>query len=142
MSRQVTEEVFCPLRIVQAFTLVAALPQLHSIIDKLRQYRQQKTEQVVDVLSSYEQPPSFHNILLSFSNRQCKDPRDKIFSVLGLAPARMFDAYTPNYQQPLMDCFTDVFRRMLEYDTDASRVLLGRGFGPYNKWISQVNYYY
>lgn len=106
-----------------------------AIIDKLRQYRQQTTEQVVDVLSSNEQPPSFHNILLSFSNRQCKDPRDKIFSVLGLAPARMFDAYTPNYQQPLTDCLTDVYRRMLEYDNDTSRVLLGRGFGPYNKGL-------
>ena len=33
-----------------------------AIIDKLRRYRQQTIEQVVDVLSSNEQPPSFHEV--------------------------------------------------------------------------------
>jgi hypothetical protein len=103
------------------------------MIDKLRRSRHQSTAASIGALASHEERVSFRSILLHFSNRQCKDPRDKVFSILGLAHGHMFDAYTPNYKQTLADCFTDIYRRLLEYDIDVSQVLLGRGFGPYNR---------
>lgn len=43
------------------------------------------------------------------SYRQCFDPHDKIYGMLGMAPPAFFKATTPNYQQPYADTYRDAF---------------------------------
>jgi hypothetical protein len=113
-------------------------------VNRLRRHHHRKITPSFEGSSSDKYALSFHEILLSLSSRQCKDPRDKVFSVLGLAPPQMFANYTPDYGQSLADCFTGVFRRMLQYDTDIPHVLLGHGFGPGNNsmpsWARDLSY--
>jgi hypothetical protein len=67
---------------------------------------------------------------VSFSRRQCKDSRDRIFSLLAIAPLPLFDGYRPDYAATAAECYMDVFNRIIERDRNGFRVLLGDGFGP------------
>jgi len=92
--------------------------------------------------STIEGVMPFKETLLSFSKRQCHDPRDKVFSILALAPPRMFENYKPDYTAPLAETWTDVYRLMIDHTADVSGTLQGNGFGPNNdgrpSWVRDL----
>ncbi|TGO86407.1 hypothetical protein BPOR_0306g00050 [Botrytis porri] len=55
----------------------------------------------------------FFEIVLTFSNRVCMEPRDRIFSVLAMAQSSIMKSYRPNYSARLIDVYTEVFKLML-----------------------------
>jgi hypothetical protein len=73
-------------------------------------------------------PPTFPEILVSFASRECKDPRDKIYSLLGLAQHSMLENYRPQYQDTVATCYTEIFQRILDADGKDYRPLIGHGF--------------
>jgi hypothetical protein len=74
--------------------------------------------------------PPLYQVALSFAARNCKDPRDKVFSILGLANRSIFSDFRPDYSASVEDCYTDFFTRMIQWSGCDHRVLLGTGFGP------------
>lgn len=46
-------------------------------------------------------------------DRQCSDPRDKIYGLLGLAPPALAKMITPNYLAPVADVYRDVVIALL-----------------------------
>jgi hypothetical protein len=84
-----------------------------------------------EVTSRYAhlRPSPFHETLLSFAWRSCKDSRDRTFSLLGIAPTSMFEGYEPSYQLTEDQCYKKLFRFIIDRDRHGNRVLLGAGFG-------------
>lgn len=74
--------------------------------------------------------PPLYQVALSFAARNCKDPRDKVFSILGLANRSIFSDFRPDYSASVEDCYADFFARMIQWSGCDHRVLLGTGFGP------------
>lgn len=72
-------------------------------------------------------PPNFHEIVLSFASRECKDPRDKIFSLLGMLPTTIFDGYKPNYSGTTAESYTEFCKRTIEASSNHYQILLGAG---------------
>lgn len=87
---------------------------------------------VADIIKSKmaHQLPALYQVILSFAARQCKEPRDKVFSILGLAKGSALGDFKPDYTASIADCYTDFFTRMIEWSGGDHRVLLGSGFGP------------
>jgi len=87
----------------------------------------QELEQTGDKIST----KAFHEIVQTFSARECKDPRDKVYSLLAMAKGEAFDTYRPNYRATIVECYTDMFVRMLMETGNDYRCLMGLAFGPH-----------
>lgn len=87
---------------------------------------------VADIMKSKSahQLPALYQVVLSFAARQCKDPRDKVFSILGLAKGSVFSDFKPDYAVAVARCYTDFFARVIQWSGGDYRVLLGSAFGP------------
>jgi len=87
---------------------------------------------IADLIKSKaaHQLPALFQVALSFAARNCRDPRDKVFSILGLAKGSVFGDFRPDYAAAVSDCYTDFFTRMIEWSGGDYRILLGSGFGP------------
>ncbi|TPX11799.1 uncharacterized protein E0L32_007536 [Thyridium curvatum] len=72
---------------------------------------------------------SFSDVSRAFADRQCKDPRDKIYSILSFAkPGKDRLGIRPDYQKAVRDVYVEAFCLMLQ-DADMSpSCLLGEGF--------------
>ncbi|GAB7335465.1 hypothetical protein MBLNU13_g07826t2 [Cladosporium sp. NU13] len=57
------------------------------------------------VLRQFDEP--FLITLLHLNRKECRDPRDKIYGALGLAPPRMADRITPDYNKEVEEVYTD-----------------------------------
>ncbi|KAF5574006.1 ARO80-positive transcription regulator of ARO9 and ARO10, partial [Fusarium subglutinans] len=75
------------------------------------------------------EPRKLAEIILSFASRTCKDPRDKVYPLLGLAERSVFENYRPNYDHKVATCYTEVFRRLLQENGNDYRILIGNAFG-------------
>lgn len=72
--------------------------------------------------------PPFHEVVETFSFRNCQDARDKIFSLLAMATSSAFTTFRPDYRVSTSECYTDVFGRMLLETGYDYRCLLGAAF--------------
>ncbi|POS69263.1 hypothetical protein DHEL01_v212343 [Diaporthe helianthi] len=79
--------------------------------------------------SAYPFPP-LYQISFPFAARNCRDPRDKVFSILGLTNGSNFSDFRPDYSASVEDCYKDFFTRMIQWSGGDYRTLLGTGFGP------------
>ncbi|OCK92862.1 uncharacterized protein K441DRAFT_726114, partial [Cenococcum geophilum 1.58] len=68
-------------------------------------------------------------VLLTFSSRQCLDPRDKIYSLLPLARHPIYRDLKPNYRDPVPTVFAEVFTRMVQEVNGSFDCFMGGGFG-------------
>ncbi|KAI4683165.1 uncharacterized protein J4E84_007068 [Alternaria hordeiaustralica] len=119
-----TKKHWLKIKVIDAFMYE------HETINWFREYYHGSIATIPGHTSTIDGVMPFKETLLSFSKRQCHDPRDKVFSFLALAPPRMFDNYKPDYTEPLAETWTDVYRLMLDHTADVSAVLQGNGFGP------------
>lgn len=83
----------------------------------------------MDVLRGNSSPPCFYEATLAFSNRQCLDPRDKIYSMLSLATHPVYRDFRPNYQEDVSTVYTDIFTRMVRETNGNFTCFMGGGFG-------------
>jgi hypothetical protein len=74
-------------------------------------------------------PDWFLRIIHTFSSRQSKDPRDKIYSLLALASPAYFSDFRPDYKREVWDVYLEVFCRMLEEASWDWSCFMGDGFG-------------
>ncbi|KAL6874275.1 hypothetical protein HDV57DRAFT_524068 [Trichoderma longibrachiatum] len=73
---------------------------------------------------------TFFDISFAFMNRQCFDPRDKIYSLLGFAGSAGASIY-PDYTKEVSEVYTEAFRAMMEENDMSPRCLLGEGFNSH-----------
>ncbi|EGR45037.1 uncharacterized protein TRIREDRAFT_111494 [Trichoderma reesei QM6a] len=73
---------------------------------------------------------SFSDISFAFMNRQCFNPRDKIYSLLGFAGSAAASLY-PDYTKEVSEVYTEAFRKMMEENDMSPRCLLGEGFNSH-----------
>jgi hypothetical protein len=102
-------------------------------IDMVHYPRLEPEQSVIgDIMKSTlaNQIHTLYQVSLFFAARNCKDPRDKVFSILGLAKDPIFSDFNPDYTASIADCYTDFFSRMIEWSGGDCRVLLGSCFGP------------
>jgi len=78
---------------------------------------------------------SFHELVRSFACRDCKDPRDKIFSLLALANTVKYADLKPNYSKNVAEVYTETFCSMLDETDGDFRCLLGHGFGDLGRGL-------
>jgi hypothetical protein len=71
---------------------------------------------------------TFCDVSRVFANRQCKDPRDKIYSLLSFIPPRQRARLRPDYSKPVADVYINAFANMLEEADMSPFCLLGEGF--------------
>lgn len=72
---------------------------------------------------------SFSDVSRAFADRQCKDPRDKIYSILSFASTRSSAVkIRPDYRKPVRDVFVEAFGVMLKEAGMSPFCLLGQGF--------------
>ncbi|KAI1345867.1 heterokaryon incompatibility protein-domain-containing protein [Xylaria sp. FL0043] len=74
----------------------------------------------------------FYEVVLTLSNRACKDPLDKVFSLLALAKSSALQVHKPDYSRSTNDAYTKAFQLMLEETDNDLRCLVGPAFGPEN----------
>ncbi|KAK8112946.1 heterokaryon incompatibility protein-domain-containing protein [Apiospora sp. TS-2023a] len=74
----------------------------------------------------------FYELVLTFSNRACSNPRDKVFSLLALAKSPVMKAHRPDYSRSVIDTYTQAFRLMLDETDNDFRCLMGPTFGSAN----------
>lgn len=131
-----TKKHWLKIKVIDAFMYE------HETINWFREYYHGSIATIPGHTSTIEGVMPFKETLLSFSKRQCHDPRDKVFSILALAPPRMFGKYKPDYTEPLAETWTDVYRLMLDHTADVSGILQGNGFGPNNdgrpSWVRDL----
>ncbi|KAI4949550.1 hypothetical protein J4E91_005289 [Alternaria rosae] len=131
-----TKKHWLKIKVIDAFMYE------HETINWFREYYHGSIATIPGHSSTIEGVMPFKETLLSFSKRQCHDPRDKVFSILALAPPRMFGKYKPDYTEPLAETWTDVYRLMLDHTADVSGILQGNGFGPNNdgrpSWVRDL----
>ncbi|KAK7963989.1 hypothetical protein PG988_010963 [Apiospora saccharicola] len=48
----------------------------------------------------------FYELVLTFSNRACSNPRDKVFSLLAFAKSPVMKAHRPDYSRSVIDTYT------------------------------------
>ncbi|KAH8642111.1 hypothetical protein IG631_05053 [Alternaria alternata] len=69
----------------------------------------------------------FIEVSLEYMDRQCVDPRDKIYSLLGLYDPGKIRLY-PDYTKEVSEVYTETFCRMIEEAEMSPQCLLGQGF--------------
>ncbi|KAI4645870.1 hypothetical protein J4E93_005448 [Alternaria ventricosa] len=131
-----TKKHWLKIKVIDAFMYE------HETINWFREYYHGSIATIPGHTSAIEGVMPFQETLLSFSKRQCHDLRDKVFSILALAPPRMFENYKPDYTESLAEFWTDVYRLMLDHTVDVSAILQGNGFGPNNdgrpSWVRDL----
>jgi hypothetical protein len=70
---------------------------------------------------------TFSELSFAYMNRQCSNPLDKIYSLLGLPGASEIELY-PDYTKEASEMYVDAFCKMLEEAKMSPRCLLGGGF--------------
>ncbi|KAG4034683.1 hypothetical protein MFRU_002g00390 [Monilinia fructicola] len=71
----------------------------------------------------------FYEVAVTFSNRLCSEPRDRIYSVLAMSSSSVMKSYRPDYSAKLVDAYTGAFRLMLEETDHDYRCMIGPKFG-------------
>ncbi|KAK8128885.1 hypothetical protein PG984_009993 [Apiospora sp. TS-2023a] len=71
----------------------------------------------------------FNNIIQPTRHLQCTDPRDKLFSLMGVCDTISVRA---DYSWPIRDVYTDFTRQILETDYDMSTLLTAGRWHPEN----------
>jgi len=131
-----TKKHWLKIKVIDAFMYE------HETTNWFREYYHGSIATIPGHTSTIEGVMPFKETLLSFSKRQCHDPRDKVFSILALAPPQMFENYKPDYTESLAETWTDVYRLMIDYTADVSAILQGNGFGPNNdgrpSWVRDL----
>ncbi|KAF2122581.1 heterokaryon incompatibility protein-domain-containing protein [Lophiotrema nucula] len=81
------------------------------------------------LLNSLEipRPVDFDTILRRFNNRVCKDPRDKIYGLLGLVRDVTETRILSDYSLAPFDVYIEAMRRILEISEGQLRTLTGLG---------------
>ena len=72
--------------------------------------------------------PNFRNTQVVFRGRDCKEPRDRIYGMLGLFDYGEKLKLVPDYSLNLSDVYTRAFRSMIEEFDGDLQPLLGFGF--------------
>jgi hypothetical protein len=73
---------------------------------------------------------------VAYGFRACKDPRDKVYGLLGIVENTSF---TPNYTHSIDEVFLRATLHMLCHERDTLSSLAGRSYGPaHGKWASWV----
>ncbi|CAI9629097.1 unnamed protein product [Alternaria burnsii] len=70
---------------------------------------------------------TFSEISFAYMNRQCSNPRDKIYSLLGLSCSSKIGLY-PDYTKEVSEVYVEASCKMLEEAGMSPRCLLGEGF--------------
>ncbi|KAG9193749.1 hypothetical protein G6011_03784 [Alternaria panax] len=70
---------------------------------------------------------TFSDVSFAYMNRQCFNPRDKIYSLLGFADSATI-RLSPDYAKEVSDVYVEAFCKMLEEIDMSPRCLLGEGF--------------
>jgi hypothetical protein len=78
--------------------------------------------------TGYNHPP-FYEVVQTFSGRNCKDPRDKIYSLFSMAKSPKFDNYTTDHGATTIDCYTEAFKLMLVETGNDYRRMMGSARG-------------
>jgi len=69
-----------------------------------------------------------NRMLLSFRHKVCKDPRDKVFGILGLLEKGSYPASLPDYSLSTAQVFTEAMKHILLRADGDLRCLTGSGF--------------
>jgi hypothetical protein len=69
----------------------------------------------------------FYEVSFAYMNRQCSNPLDKIYSLLGLPGSSKIELY-PDYTKEVPEVYVEAFCKMLEETGMSPRCLLGEGF--------------
>lgn len=73
---------------------------------------------------------------VAYGFRACKDPRDKVYGLLGIVHDTSF---TPDYTHSIDEVFLHATLHMLCHERDTLSSLTGRSYGPaHGKWASWV----
>jgi hypothetical protein len=70
---------------------------------------------------------TFSEVSLAYICRQCSNPLDKIYSLLGLSDSSKIELY-PDYTKEVSEVYVEAFCKMLEEAEMSPRCLLGGGF--------------
>ncbi|KAB2111611.1 hypothetical protein AG0111_0g1295 [Alternaria gaisen] len=70
---------------------------------------------------------TFSDISFAYMNRQCSNPLDKIYSLLGLPALSKIELY-PDYTKEVSEVYVEAFCKMLGEAKRSPRCLLGEGF--------------
>ncbi|TGO35734.1 hypothetical protein BHYA_0148g00080 [Botrytis hyacinthi] len=115
---------------------ITALDQFFLQVELIERYRQDYSLQdhslyCQDTMRAFPELTHrpFYEIVLTFSNRVCMEPQDKIFSVLAMAQSLIMKSYRPNYSAKLIDVYTEVFKLMLQETGNDYRCMIGSAFG-------------
>ena len=79
-------------------------------------------------------PQSLLNVLQHLRTYECKDSRDKVYAVLGMASEVTEGSIVPDYLKPLHEVYVDVARLLLGDSTEANFNLLGHVLRPTDEW--------
>lgn len=71
------------------------------------------------------------DIYQRFADRQCKDPRDRIYSILGFLSPEM-PKIVPDYTQHIGEIYVETFCSMIQERKGNLSVLMGEGFNSGN----------
>ncbi|KAF7888693.1 uncharacterized protein EAF02_003234 [Botrytis sinoallii] len=115
---------------------ILALDQFFLQIELIERFRQDRSLQdhslyCQDTIRAFPEliHRPFYEIVLTFSNRVCMEPRDRIFSVLAMAQSLIMKSYRPNYSARWIDLYTEVFKLMLQETGNDYRCMIGPAFG-------------
>lgn len=90
-------------------------------------------EGITNLCKSTAWTKKFHAILQSFCGQQCKDPRDRVYGLLGLVPEQERLGLMADYSIPVEQLFVDVSVRIIRLDC-RGHMKPDIGFG-YTKWL-------
>jgi Heterokaryon incompatibility protein (HET) len=76
-----------------------------------------------------------HGYLLAYSHRQCTDPRDKIFGLLGMIDRAEYSTLVPDYLLDAAGTFVQAANAMLDAGRGDLKCLCGSGYGPKSKML-------
>ncbi|KAI1119874.1 heterokaryon incompatibility protein-domain-containing protein [Nemania abortiva] len=74
----------------------------------------------------------FYELVVTFSNRRCKEPQDKLFSLLAMAKSSKLSGLRPDYSLTITDTYTRIFQLILEETDNDYRCMIGPNFGSSN----------
>ncbi|KAF7679927.1 hypothetical protein GT037_001578 [Alternaria burnsii] len=70
---------------------------------------------------------TFSDVSFAYINRQCSNPLDKIYCLLGLSGSSKIELY-PDYTKEVSEVYVEAFCKLLEEADMSPRCLLGQGF--------------
>jgi hypothetical protein len=67
-------------------------------------------------------------VLREYRYKDCQDPRDKVYGILGLVDRSMYQALRPDYSVSIREVYTGAMKAIISKHTDGLRFLTGQGF--------------